>query len=504
MPSTYTRNLLLQQPATGEQAGTWGITANNDFAYLDNAIDGNIYIALSSSTYALNTAQDTESPGRNKVIVWTGTLTAVATVNITPPTAQKFYIMTNSTTGGFAINFQQGSGGGGIFTLNAGSSAIIFADGAGQTARVTGALYNVQLGSVLVQTALTVNGPLTATGAATFTGSALTVQNFVINQPGFASAPYDIYYRHPNGPLVPLPIGAPGQVLQAQAGPNIAWATVQLSIGSPIAGSVANSVYYADGAGRLAQYNQININGNGLAIGAGASAGPSHTLQLGPVLNPEIFLNASDSTVQQRQLVFSSNLVARWIMFTPLTPGEGGGNSGSDFGLLACADNGAGSRWALYCVRSSGNVTIGISLEQGNRLGVFADNPAQYVLRVRGANGQSAHLQTWENNGGGVLAYVNSAGQINCGGYLVNGSPLPTGSPQTPWASDINANLHSLTNCSYVGGTNNNGAGVLMINESSGTGPPVNRSIYFYVVSNSLWASVRLSSGAILQLQLSS
>ena len=38
MPSTYTTNLFLQKPATGEQAGTWGVTANNNYDFIDDAI----------------------------------------------------------------------------------------------------------------------------------------------------------------------------------------------------------------------------------------------------------------------------------------------------------------------------------------------------------------------------------------------------------------------------------------------------------------------------------
>ena len=38
MPSTYTVNLGIEKPATGEQSGTWGDTTNVNFDILDQAI----------------------------------------------------------------------------------------------------------------------------------------------------------------------------------------------------------------------------------------------------------------------------------------------------------------------------------------------------------------------------------------------------------------------------------------------------------------------------------
>src|SRR5215467_13328204 len=107
MPSTYTRNLGIEKPATGEQAGTWGLTANNDFDIIDRATDGNIHIPITNSGYSLDTGQGGDYNGRYKCIIWTGTLTAPATVNITPSNAQKLYFMTNATSPGQPITFQQ-------------------------------------------------------------------------------------------------------------------------------------------------------------------------------------------------------------------------------------------------------------------------------------------------------------------------------------------------------------------------------------------------------------
>ena len=73
MPSTYTTNLGIEQLATGEQGGGGGVTANNSYAFLDTAIDGNVTIPLSASSFKnLNTLPGAASQGRNKIIIFTG------------------------------------------------------------------------------------------------------------------------------------------------------------------------------------------------------------------------------------------------------------------------------------------------------------------------------------------------------------------------------------------------------------------------------------------------
>ena len=40
MPSTYTNNSGIEKPGSGEQAGTWGATSNNNFDIIDRALNG--------------------------------------------------------------------------------------------------------------------------------------------------------------------------------------------------------------------------------------------------------------------------------------------------------------------------------------------------------------------------------------------------------------------------------------------------------------------------------
>src|SRR5262245_51769967 len=183
MPSTYTINLGLEKPATGEQAGTWGNTANNSYDYIDTATDGNLAIALSSSSYTLTTSQGADSQGRNKVITFTGTLSANATINIAPQNAKKLYFVQNQTSGGFSLIFQQGTGP--TFTLANSYSAIIYCNGAGAGAAVYGVLSDLQVNTLRIATALTLAGSATITigGAATF-NSTITAAGLVTANAG--------------------------------------------------------------------------------------------------------------------------------------------------------------------------------------------------------------------------------------------------------------------------------------------------------------------------------
>jgi hypothetical protein len=50
MPSTYTLNLGIEKPATGEQADVWGTTVNNSFDFLDTGIDGSVTVRRRRAT----------------------------------------------------------------------------------------------------------------------------------------------------------------------------------------------------------------------------------------------------------------------------------------------------------------------------------------------------------------------------------------------------------------------------------------------------------------------
>lgn len=158
MPSTYTQNLGVELPATGEQANIWGQTVNRNMATMDAAIGGSIGITMSDAAYLLQTdnAASTPPQGVHPFIAWGGSQTQQRTVTISPATNQHIYIMSNRTSGGFPIAFQQGSGTQVI--LQNGYDAIIYCDGNAPGSNVAVALNNPQFNNVLVQGLLQVNG----------------------------------------------------------------------------------------------------------------------------------------------------------------------------------------------------------------------------------------------------------------------------------------------------------------------------------------------------------
>jgi len=139
MPSTYTSNTGIEKPGSGEQAGTWGATSNNNFEIIDRALNGVVSIEIAGTSHTLTTTDGVLSNGQYKVLVLTGTPSGTNTVTISPNDQEKIYFVQNDTAQ--SVVFTQGSGGNA--TVPTGATKIIYADGAGAGAAVadfTGAL----------------------------------------------------------------------------------------------------------------------------------------------------------------------------------------------------------------------------------------------------------------------------------------------------------------------------------------------------------------------------
>ena len=139
MASTYTANLGVEKIGSGEQAGAWGTTTNNNFDIIDRAINGVGSVTLSGTTHTLTTTDGTLTDGGFKAIIFTGALGANNTVTISPNDQDKIYLIVNSTTdaassGPYSVILTQGSGANA--TILNGESAWVYADGAGSGAAV--------------------------------------------------------------------------------------------------------------------------------------------------------------------------------------------------------------------------------------------------------------------------------------------------------------------------------------------------------------------------------
>ena len=112
MASTYSQ-YKIELVGTGEQAGTWGTTTNNNFGSatpgtyqgFEQAIGGRADVTMSSTTITLtltnsNAAQD----ARALYLNLTGTPGGAADLIV--PALQKSYLVKNGTTGGFAVTIK--------------------------------------------------------------------------------------------------------------------------------------------------------------------------------------------------------------------------------------------------------------------------------------------------------------------------------------------------------------------------------------------------------------
>ena len=153
MASTFSR-LKIELIGTGEQAGTWGLTTNNNlgssstYRGLEQAIVGMATLEtadFTSNSYTLpytdsNDAQDF----RCLVLDITATLSAAGTVNV--PAIQKPYIVMNNSVGGYAVTVKV-TGQTGVSVPN-GAKVMLYNNGTDVGAAVT-YLTTLTLGSPL-------------------------------------------------------------------------------------------------------------------------------------------------------------------------------------------------------------------------------------------------------------------------------------------------------------------------------------------------------------------
>jgi len=133
MASTYSSNGYLELIGTGEQSGTWGNTTNDNLQILDRMVDGVGSIALTGTSYSINTSTDGDlSDGHYKTLVLGGNPTGTCNVFISPNTVQKLYVVVNES--GQIVVMQQGAAA--TVTIPNGQTAIVYADGAGVGASV--------------------------------------------------------------------------------------------------------------------------------------------------------------------------------------------------------------------------------------------------------------------------------------------------------------------------------------------------------------------------------
>lgn len=167
MTINYTTNLALGQPVTGTESGTWGDDVNNSItSYLDIAIGGTNNITTDADvtlTLTQGTSSATNISGTSAqyyILNLTGSRTAARA--ITAPSSSRAYLITNATTGGYAVTIKK-SAGTGVSIAN-GETAIVYYN------TVTGDYVKASSSVItnLTGTLATTNG---GTGLTTFTAA---------------------------------------------------------------------------------------------------------------------------------------------------------------------------------------------------------------------------------------------------------------------------------------------------------------------------------------------
>ena len=136
MSSSYSPNLRVELIGSGDQAGTWGTTTNNNFSYLlDTAIAGAISVTISTTPQALTAIQGpTATLASNQAVYATLKLVSAASAfTLYAPPAAKQYIVWNATSYTATIGNATALGGttstgGTTITLTAGEKALIWSD----------------------------------------------------------------------------------------------------------------------------------------------------------------------------------------------------------------------------------------------------------------------------------------------------------------------------------------------------------------------------------------
>jgi hypothetical protein len=228
MASTYTTSLKIQQIGNGEQSGTWGSTTNTNWNLIEQAVAGVQTITMVNNNYTLSNLNGVTDEARNMVLVIQGTNSAIWQV-IAPLNQPKFYVVSNQTSGGYAITF--GASTGAIITIPNGTTVQVYTDGTNFYSAQTSSAGNFNVNGNLTVNGTSTLGALTAT---TISGTTGTFSSTISGTTITASAQF-------SGPGT----GLTGTAGSLSIGGNAATSTTATNI----AGGAANQINYQTGSG---------------------------------------------------------------------------------------------------------------------------------------------------------------------------------------------------------------------------------------------------------------
>jgi predicted nucleic acid-binding Zn-ribbon protein len=168
MASSYSTSLKIQLMGNGEDSGVWGSITNTNWNLMEQAVSGVQTITMANANYTLTNLNGVSDEARNMVLVVQGTNSAIYQI-IIPLNQPKMYVVSNQTTGGYAITI--GSSTGAIVTIPNGVTAQVYTDGTNTYSAQTGSAGNFTVNGSLTSTGLTDTGNMTVGGTLGVTGA---------------------------------------------------------------------------------------------------------------------------------------------------------------------------------------------------------------------------------------------------------------------------------------------------------------------------------------------
>lgn len=129
MSSSYSNSLRIELIGSGDQAGAWGTTTDNNFAYIfDTAIAGYLPVTIATTPYTLTSVNGpTSTPAQNEsvyaAIQFTG---ATGATTVYAPAVSKTYIIWNNS--GYAVTLYNTGNSTGPTIAN-GARVLVFSTG---------------------------------------------------------------------------------------------------------------------------------------------------------------------------------------------------------------------------------------------------------------------------------------------------------------------------------------------------------------------------------------
>jgi len=279
MASTYSTSLRLELMATGDQSGTWGDTTNTNLGtLLEQAITGVLSVSQGDAELTLTSTDGASDQARNMVINLTGAMTAGR--NMVVPTANKVYLVKNSTTGGFAVTVKTTAGTG--VAVAAGTAQWVYCDGTNVVQGLSGTMAVQAPGAVAI-TGGTMSGvAATSLTSLSSTGSTVGYVGFqtISTEAAAAAGPIIDLYRNSATPAVNDILG---QVLfsgEDSAGNTQEYASIEAVVVSPTSTTEASALdFYIQAGG--ARQRALSLTSTGLPLtepinlGIAASVGSS-------------------------------------------------------------------------------------------------------------------------------------------------------------------------------------------------------------------------------------